>query len=343
MPRQCAPQAARRSTYDRHATLAGHRHRRFRRAGRAARLPAPALQPRRLRLGLGDDPDRRRPRRRPGRRRFSPAATTATSTRARSPCSTSPAPSTRPTSPAPSSSSPRSTIPRSAPAPAPRPSTAATSTAASPGRPDGTVTEKIADYVTRHLLPMADIVLDFHSGGRTLDFLPFCRRPRPPRQGAGGARLRRRRGLRRPVLDAHARDRRRRHVRHHGRGDGQDLRHHRARRRRHRHAPTPSRIAQRGVINVLRHAGIVEGQPELSATRWLDMPSQDCFCFSEDGGLFEPLFDLSDAVEKGEVVAQNSSDGAVSARRRPKSAPACRVLSWRVTILALRRQVIAQW
>src|SRR5690606_32958941 len=43
-----------------------------------------------------------------------------------------------------------------------------------PGRPDGTVTEKIADYFQRELLPRADIVLDFHSGGKTLDFLPFC-------------------------------------------------------------------------------------------------------------------------------------------------------------------------
>src|SRR5690606_16326935 len=29
-----------------------------------------------------------------------------------------------------------------------------------PGRPDGTVTQKIADYFTRHLLPLADVVLD---------------------------------------------------------------------------------------------------------------------------------------------------------------------------------------
>jgi N-alpha-acetyl-L-2,4-diaminobutyrate deacetylase len=43
-----------------------------------------------------------------------------------------------------------------------------------PGRSDGTVTEKIADYFQRTLLPMADIVLDFHSGGRTLDFLPYA-------------------------------------------------------------------------------------------------------------------------------------------------------------------------
>ena len=38
-----------------------------------------------------------------------------------------------------------------------------------PGRPDGTVTEKIADYFQRYLLPKTDIVLDFHSGGRTLE------------------------------------------------------------------------------------------------------------------------------------------------------------------------------
>lgn len=43
-----------------------------------------------------------------------------------------------------------------------------------PGKPDGTVTQKIADYFQRVLLPLADIVLDFHSGGKTLDFLPFC-------------------------------------------------------------------------------------------------------------------------------------------------------------------------
>jgi N-alpha-acetyl-L-2,4-diaminobutyrate deacetylase len=43
-----------------------------------------------------------------------------------------------------------------------------------PGKPDGTVTEKIADYFQRELLPRANIVLDFHSGGRTLDFIPFC-------------------------------------------------------------------------------------------------------------------------------------------------------------------------
>lgn len=43
-----------------------------------------------------------------------------------------------------------------------------------PGRPGGTVTEKIADYFHRYLLPMADCVLDIHSGGKTLQFVPFA-------------------------------------------------------------------------------------------------------------------------------------------------------------------------
>ena len=43
-----------------------------------------------------------------------------------------------------------------------------------PGRPDGTVTEKIADYFQRTLLPLSDYVLDMHSGGKTLDFVPFA-------------------------------------------------------------------------------------------------------------------------------------------------------------------------
>ena len=42
-----------------------------------------------------------------------------------------------------------------------------------PGDPNGSVTPQIADYFTRVLVPMSDVVLDLHSGGRTLDILPF--------------------------------------------------------------------------------------------------------------------------------------------------------------------------
>ncbi len=43
-----------------------------------------------------------------------------------------------------------------------------------PGKPDGTITEITADYFNRVLLPLSDYVLDIHSGGKTLDFVPFA-------------------------------------------------------------------------------------------------------------------------------------------------------------------------
>ncbi|MEX3016612.1 N(2)-acetyl-L-2,4-diaminobutanoate deacetylase DoeB [Gymnodinialimonas hymeniacidonis] len=43
-----------------------------------------------------------------------------------------------------------------------------------PGSPSGTITQKIAAHINDHLIPEADLVLDFHSGGKTLDFLPMA-------------------------------------------------------------------------------------------------------------------------------------------------------------------------
>ncbi len=42
-----------------------------------------------------------------------------------------------------------------------------------PGRADGTITEMIAHYVTTTLFPLADLVIDIHSGGRSAHFLPL--------------------------------------------------------------------------------------------------------------------------------------------------------------------------
>ena len=55
-----------------------------------------------------------------------------------------------------------------------------------PGRADGTVTQIIADYFSRVLLPGTDYVLDMHSGGKTLEFLPFsaCHRLQDSEQEA---------------------------------------------------------------------------------------------------------------------------------------------------------------
>ena len=43
-----------------------------------------------------------------------------------------------------------------------------------PGDPNGSPTWEIADYVEHHLLPMVDVVADFHAGGGSLDYRPHA-------------------------------------------------------------------------------------------------------------------------------------------------------------------------
>ncbi|MDK1491320.1 N(2)-acetyl-L-2,4-diaminobutanoate deacetylase DoeB [Sinorhizobium sp. 7-81] len=181
-----------------------------------------------------------------------------------------------------------------------------------PGRPDGTVTEKIADYFQRVLLPLADVVLDFHSGGKTLDFLPFC-----------AAHI-----LADKVQEAKAFD----YVKAFGApwsmkmleidavgmydtaaeemgkifittelGGGGSA------------TAKSVGIAKRGVRNVLTHAGIINGDVDTSPTEWLDMPDGDCFAFAEETGLVEFLADLGDVVQRGSVIARVYPTGRTGA------------------------------
>ena len=63
-------------------------------------------------------------------------------------------------------------------------------------------------------------------------------------------------------------------------------------------------IARRGVRNFLSHAGILRHDIQPRSTIRLDMPSSDCFVFSEAAGLVEPLVDLSHPVMAGDPVAR---------------------------------------
>ncbi|SDA98301.1 N(2)-acetyl-L-2,4-diaminobutanoate deacetylase DoeB [Mesorhizobium qingshengii] len=177
-----------------------------------------------------------------------------------------------------------------------------------PGRPDGTVTEKIADYFQRELLPRSDIALDFHSGGRTLDFVPFCAahiRPDKALEAQGFAAVE---AFSAPwsmkmleidavgMFDTAAEEMGKLFITTELGGGGTSR------------AQTV-RIARRGVLNVLRHADIVAGAVETSPTQWLDMPSGDCFSFAEDDGMIETMVDLGEPVEQGTVLARIHSVG----------------------------------
>jgi N-alpha-acetyl-L-2,4-diaminobutyrate deacetylase len=172
-----------------------------------------------------------------------------------------------------------------------------------PGRPDGTVTEKIADYFARELLPRADIVLDFHSGGKTLDFVPFCAAHILPDKAQEAKAFAAVEAFSAPysvkMLEIDAVGMYDTAAEAMGKifvttelGGGGTAR-----------AETV-RIARRGAMNILRHAGIIEGSVDRRPTQWLDMPSGDCFCFAEDDGLIETMIDLGEPVREGEVLAR---------------------------------------
>ncbi|AYM08783.1 N(2)-acetyl-L-2,4-diaminobutanoate deacetylase DoeB [Agrobacterium radiobacter] len=171
-----------------------------------------------------------------------------------------------------------------------------------PGRPDGTVTEKIADYVTRHLIPLADIVLDFHSGGRTLDFLPYAAAHELSDKTQEARCFEAVAAFAAPysmkmleidavgMLDTTVEELGKVFVTTELGGAGTA-------------SAKSIDIARKGIVNLLCHAGILAGAPVATPSRWLDMPSSDCFTFAEDDGLVAFVRDLGDAVMAGETVA----------------------------------------
>ncbi|MEP3431124.1 MAG: N(2)-acetyl-L-2,4-diaminobutanoate deacetylase DoeB [Roseibium sp.] len=172
-----------------------------------------------------------------------------------------------------------------------------------PGKPDGSVTEKIANYLFTELLPLADIVVDFHSGGKTLDFVPFASAHVLDNKVQQAACLAAVQAFNAPntmmlleidnvgMYDTAVEDQGKVFVTTELGGGGTATAY-------------SAGIAKKGIRNVLKHAGILGGKIETGPTVMLDMPDSDCFVFSEDDGMIEPLKDLGETVEKGEIVAR---------------------------------------
>ncbi len=178
-----------------------------------------------------------------------------------------------------------------------------------PGKAKSTVTNVIADYFSSTLVPMADYVLDIHSGGKTLDFVPFaaCHELEDKEQEekcsaamqAFGAPY----NLKMVEIDAaglydtQVESMGKVFVTTELGGGGTT-------------SPETNAIAKRGVDNFLIHAGILEGKvtPPLSeafsAPVSLDMSGDDCFIFSEHKGVVEPFINLGDQVKKGQLMAR---------------------------------------
>lgn len=172
-----------------------------------------------------------------------------------------------------------------------------------PGRPDGTPTEKMADYFTRHLLPISDYVLDIHAGGKTLDFVPFAAVHILANKQQQAQCVAAMQAFGAPysmmLLEIDALDMYDTAAESQGKvfvstelggGGSSNAR--------------SNEIAETGVHNFLVHAGIKQGTLTPRDSVLLDMPGNECYITSEHDGLLEMCWDLGDSVTKGQVVAR---------------------------------------
>jgi N2-acetyl-L-2,4-diaminobutanoate deacetylase len=172
-----------------------------------------------------------------------------------------------------------------------------------PGDPRGTPTLMIADYVRRRILPMCDAVIDLHSGGKTLSFVPFCgmhHLDHPEQTAATRAALL---AFGAPLslvirefdvvgmLDTAVEELGKPFLFTELGGGGTAT------------AATVA-IAERGIRNLLRHFGLIEGSAEPAATRLMHSPDASWFVIADDRGIFEILVDLGGEVTAGQPIGQ---------------------------------------
>ncbi|WP_372867799.1 N(2)-acetyl-L-2,4-diaminobutanoate deacetylase DoeB [Pseudomonas sp.] len=174
-----------------------------------------------------------------------------------------------------------------------------------PGSPNGSMTERIADYFQRYLIPLCDYALDIHSGGKTLDILPFAaahRLPDPQQEAKciEGARLF---GTAASMLlfeldaaslyDTAVEAQGKVFVTTELGGGGTST-------------PQTMALADRGVRNFLKFAGILDGEPELEQEplMQLDMPDASCYVQSTHRGILELTRSLGDRLQRGDLVAR---------------------------------------
>ena len=172
-----------------------------------------------------------------------------------------------------------------------------------PGKPDGTVTEKIADYFERTLIPQADVVLDFHSGGKTLDFVPFAAAHILEDKQQQAACVAAMQAFNAPysimleeidsvgMYDSAVEDQGKVFVSTELGGGGSA-------------SARSSAIALKGARNFLIHAGILQSEPEYAPGKMLEMSDENSSIFSFNDGLVDYQLNLEDTVETGDVIAR---------------------------------------
>ncbi len=176
-----------------------------------------------------------------------------------------------------------------------------------PGDPNGTPTYAIAHYVDSVLFPMVEFFLDLHSGGSSLDYMPFVSMRTSGDGALDGRAMAALRAFGAPLgmVWAHTIDAgfAQTAALRHGLvslggefGGGGSV------------SREGLQIVERGIRRFLVHAGCMPAEAlptEVSRpTRVVEVRNRDYFVLAPDAGLFEPLVALGANVEAGEVCGQ---------------------------------------
>jgi len=175
-----------------------------------------------------------------------------------------------------------------------------------PGDADGTVTEQIAYYIDSVLFPLADHFHDLHSGGSSLDYLPFASLHYSDNEELNDRSLAALKAFGAPLSLVWM--------------DSRDV----------RYGP-PAAMArgvaalggefggggevsidgvaliERGLRNTLVHLGMLPPPSDhdpAPPSRLVQVPGRDYFVYAPEPGLFEPAVRLGDRVEAGQQAGQ---------------------------------------
>jgi predicted deacylase len=178
-----------------------------------------------------------------------------------------------------------------------------------PGSPSGTPDRQLADYLTRLLIPIADLVCDIHSGGRSMRTLPWSEM-----HLVDDADQRRR------TVDAMLAWNTDHHFVYINIAGG-GLLVDEAERQGKVTIGTElggggycsaaiHRLADSGLANMLRYAGVLAGEVQTRETLGLppatilEALQQDDYLLAPESGLLETVVDPGDRVERGQIVAR---------------------------------------
>ena len=172
-----------------------------------------------------------------------------------------------------------------------------------PGNARGTITEMIADYVTTRFIARADIVVDIHAGGRSMNLLPMGVIHDLPDATQMSATLAALNAFAAPygmvlteldsvgMIDTAVEEQGKIFVSTELGGAASS-------------SAETIRIAERGVMNILKYAGIIAGDPEIPTPSRLIHTPPGSFVSCATEGLFEICVELGDTVAKGDTVAR---------------------------------------